>query len=68
MAPSNVKFPLNPSGEIVLYNYTVDYSPVKGVDVLDEFIKSCEKKQIRTGFYYTVVNNNWLNVEGGLVS
>jgi hypothetical protein len=68
MAPSNVKFPLNPSGEIISYNYTVDYSPVKGIDILDEFIKSCDKKQIRTGFYYTVVTNNWLNVESGFVS
>ncbi len=61
-------FPLNPSGEIISYNYTVEYSPVKGVDVLDEFIKSCEKRQIKTGFYYSVVVNNWLNVENGLVS
>ncbi len=68
MAPSNVKFPLSPSGEIISYNYTVDYSPVKGVDILDEFIKSCEKRQIKTGFYYTVVTNNWLNVERGFVS
>ena len=41
---------------------------MKGVDVLGEFIKSCEKRQIRTGFYYTVVSNNWLNVERGFVS
>ncbi len=68
MAPSNVTFPISPSGEIISYNYTVDYSPVKGVDVLDQFIKSCEKRQIKTGFYYTVVTNNWLNVESGFVS
>ena len=68
MAPSNVQFPLSPFGKIIAYNYTVDYSPVKGVDVLDEFIKSCEKRQIKTGFYYTVVTNNWLNVESGFVS
>ena len=68
MAPSNARFPLNPSGEIIPYNYTVDYSPVKGVDVLDEFIKSCQKRDIKTGFYYTVVTNNWLNVESGFVS
>ncbi|CAF4400930.1 unnamed protein product [Rotaria sp. Silwood2] len=67
MAPSNVKFPLNPSGEMISYNYTVDYSPVKDINVLDDFIKSCEKKQIRTGFYYTVVTNNWLNVDNGFV-
>jgi hypothetical protein len=68
MAPTDVKFPLNPSGEIIPYNYSIDYSPMKGIDVLGEFIKSCEKKQIKTGFYYTVVNNNWFNVEGGYVS
>lgn len=68
MAPTNVSFPINPSGEIIPYNYTVDYSPVKGIDVLDEFIKSCNKGNIHTGFYYTVATNNWFNVEGGQVS
>jgi hypothetical protein len=68
MSPSNAKFPLNPSGEIISYNYTVDYSPVKGVDILEKFVESCDKKQIRSGFYYTVVTNNWLNVESGFVS
>jgi hypothetical protein len=68
MAPTSVKFALNPSGEIVPYNYTVDYSPVKGVDVLGEFVTSCKKRQIRTGFYYSVVSNNYLNVQNGLVS
>ena len=68
MAPTNATFPINPSGEIIPYNYTVDYSPVKGIDVLDEFIKSCKKGNISTGFYYTVATNNWFNVEGGLVS
>ena len=68
MAPTNVQFPLNPSGAIVPYNYTVDYSPVKGVDVLGEFVKSCEKRQIKTGFYYSVVSNDYLNVQNGLVS
>ncbi|CAF3890931.1 unnamed protein product [Rotaria sp. Silwood1] len=47
MAPTNVTFPLSPSGRIVPYNYTVDYSPVKGVNVLDDFVKSCNKRQIR---------------------
>ncbi|CAF3351316.1 unnamed protein product [Rotaria sp. Silwood1] len=68
MAPTDVKFPLSPSGQMIPYNYSINYSPMKGVDVLDNFVKSCEKKQIRTGFYYTVVDNNWLNVENGLVS
>ncbi len=68
LSPTNVTFPLSPSGEIVPYNYTVDYSPVKGVNIVDEFIKSCNKRQIRTGFYYSVVTNNYLNVIGGHVS
>jgi hypothetical protein len=68
MAPTDVKFPLSPSGEIISYNYSIDYSPMKGADVLGEFINSCDKKQIRTGFYYTVATNNWVNVESGVVS
>ena len=67
MAPTNVTFPLSPSGEKVPYNYSVNYSPVKGVDVLAQFINSCQAKQIRTGFYYSVVSNSWLNVESGYV-
>jgi hypothetical protein len=68
MAPTNVKFPINPSGEIIPYNYSIDYSPMKGIDVLGEFIKSCEKRQIKTGFYYTIASNSWFNVESGKVS
>ncbi|CAF3627795.1 unnamed protein product [Rotaria socialis] len=67
MAPSDIKFPLSPSGEIISYNYTVDYSPVQGIDILQDFIQSCEEQQIRTGFYYTVVTNTWLNVDSGFV-
>jgi hypothetical protein len=68
MAPTDVKFPLSPSGEIISYNYSIDYSPMKGIDIFGEFVKSCQKKQIKTGFYYTVVSNTWLNVDRGLVS
>ncbi len=68
MAPTNVTFPLNPSGEIVPYNYTVQYSPLKTVDVLGEFVTSCQKSQIKPGFYYSVVSNNYLNVDNGFVS
>jgi hypothetical protein len=49
-------------------NYTVAYSPVKGVNIVDEFIKSCNKHNVRTGFYYTVVDNDYLNVHHGYVS
>ena len=68
MAPTQVKVPVNPSGEIVPYNYTVQYSPLNGTDVLGEFVKSCQKKQIKPGFYYSVIWNNFLNVENGFVS
>ena len=68
MAPTDVKFPVNPSGRIIPYTYSIDYSSMKGRDVLGEFIASCKKKQIRTGFYYTVVNNNWFDVDRGYVS
>jgi alpha-L-fucosidase len=67
MAPTKVTFPLNPSGQIVPYNYTVEYSPLKGIDVLGEFVNSCEKKQIKTGFYYSVVSNSYLHVDNGFV-
>ena len=68
MAPTNVSFPLSPSGQIVPYNYSIDYSPMKGRDVLREFVNSCEQRKIRTGFYYTVATNTWFNVGGGIVS
>ena len=67
MAPTDIKFSLNPSGEIISYNYSIAYSPMKSLDILGQFIKSCANKRIQTGFYYTVVNNNWLNVERGFV-
>ena len=68
LSPTNVTFPLSPSGEMVPYNYTVAYSPVKGANIVDEFIKSCNKQNVRTGFYYTVQDNDYLNVHHGYVS
>ena len=68
MAPSNVTFPLSPSGEIISYNYSIDHSPVRGIDILARFIQSCQDQHIQTGFYYTVATNTWLNVERGFVS
>lgn len=67
MAPTDAKFKLSSTEEIMSYNYSINYSPMKGRDVLGEFIKSCEKKNIKTGFYYTVATNNWFNVERGFV-
>lgn len=59
---------MSPSGEVIPYNYSIGYSAVKGMDVLGSFVSSCQKAEIKTGFYYTVVNNNWFNVDDGLVS
>lgn len=53
---------------MIPYNYSIGYSAVKGMDVLGSFVSSCQKAEIKTGFYYTVVNNNWFNVDDGLVS
>lgn len=68
MAPTDVKFALNPSGEVIPYNYSIGYSPVKGMDVLGSFVSSCQQKEVKTGFYYTAINNNWFNVNSGIVS
>ena len=68
MAPTDVKFPLSPSGQIIPYNYSINFSPVNGSDVLGQFVQSCRAHDIKTGFYYTVVSNTWLNVESGYVS
>ena len=67
MGPTNVTFPISPSGQIIPYNYSIDYSPVKGIDVLKEFTQSCRNYGIKNGFYYTVTANTWLNVENGFV-
>eukprot|EP00696_Hemimastix_kukwesjijk_P013511 gnl/Hemi2/2691_TR946_c0_g1_i1.p1 gnl/Hemi2/2691_TR946_c0_g1~~gnl/Hemi2/2691_TR946_c0_g1_i1.p1 ORF type:complete len:464 (-),score=186.79 gnl/Hemi2/2691_TR946_c0_g1_i1:114-1481(-) len=49
------------------YNYTIANSPVAGMDVVGSFIESCRRRSIRTGFYYSVVVNNYLNVQNGVV-
>jgi len=42
MAPTDAKFELSSTGEIMSYNYSINYSPMKGCDVFGDFIKSCE--------------------------
>ena len=64
--PTSVTFTTN-EGVQHMYNYSIQYSPVAGMDVAGSFIASCQKAGIATGFYYSVVNNNWMNVGGGLV-
>ena len=68
MVSTDAKSPLNPSGEIILCNYLIAHSPMKSVDVLGEFIKSCTKKRIQTGYYYIVLSNSWLHVERDFLS
>ena len=50
-----------------VYNYSIQYSPVADMDVAGSFVQSCQKAGIATGFYYSVVSNNWMNVGNGIV-
>ena len=61
--PSKVQVPLT-TNQTIPYNYSISYSPVSGTDLVGNFVKSCQKAGIKTGFYYSVVWNNWLNVQG----
>ena len=56
--PTKVKFE-TVEGESRSYDYAIQHSPVKGVDVAGAFIESCHKANLSAGFYYSVVNNNW---------
>ena len=64
--PTSVKF-TDKQGVSRAYNYSIQYSPVSGMDVAGSFVASCAAANISTGFYYSVVNNNWLNVGSGQV-
>ena len=61
--PTKVQFPLT-TNQTIPYNYSITYSPKSGIDLVGNFIQSCQKAGIKTGFYYSVVWNNWLNVQG----
>jgi alpha-L-fucosidase len=61
--PTQVQFPLT-TNETIHYNYSISYSPKSGIDLVGNFMQSCRKAEIRTGLYYSVVWNNWLNVQG----
>lgn len=60
--PTKVSFK-DLAGETVDYNYTVAQSPVKGKDIIENFVESTTKYGIGHGFYYSVVVNNYLNVQ-----
>ena len=64
--PTAVKF-TTVEGVSRPYNYSINYSPVKGMDVAGSFVASCQKANIQTGFYYSVVSNNWMNIDNGIV-
>ena len=64
--PTAVKLTLT-DGSTVPYNYSIAYSPVRGTDLVADFTASCHRRQISTGFYYSVVWNNYLNVANGVV-
>ncbi|KAJ5794327.1 Glycoside hydrolase family 29 [Penicillium paradoxum] len=62
MWPSEVTFP-DRENETVPYNYTIGQSPVHGQNVVQSFVDSAKKHNIGHGFYYSVVWNNYLNVQ-----
>lgn len=51
------------NNETFPYNYTIAQSPVHGDNVVQSFISSANKYNIGPGFYYSVVVNNFLNVQ-----
>ena len=60
--PSQVSF-LDRENQTIPYNYTIAQSPVGGENVVESFVKSASKYDIGHGFYYSVVVNNYLNVQ-----
>jgi alpha-L-fucosidase len=60
--PSTVRFQTT-DNETLQYNYTIAQSPVHGENVVKSFVDSAEKYGIGHGFYYSVVVNNFLNVQ-----
>jgi alpha-L-fucosidase len=64
--PTQVHFQLT-TNQTIPYNYSISYSPKAGVDLVGSFMQSCRKAEIKTGLYYSVVWNNWLNVQDSRV-
>ncbi|TWU72695.1 hypothetical protein ED733_003751 [Metarhizium rileyi] len=62
--PSKVTFPTRESNRTTIdYNYTTVQSPLHGLDVAGSFADSARKYHVGHGFYYSVVVNNFLNVQ-----
>ena len=64
--PSKVKFPTR-DHTTIRYNYTVAQSPVHGIDIVKKFSDSADRYHVGHGFYYSVVVNNFLNVQNSEV-
>ncbi|KAJ5355169.1 alpha-L-fucosidase [Penicillium cataractarum] len=62
--PSEVTFETR-DNETIHYNYTIAQSPVHGKDVVKSFVESADKGDIGYGFYYSLMWNNFLNVQSG---
>lgn len=65
--PSAVTFETR-DGDVSPYNYSVAYSPVNGTDVVQSFVDSAARFGVGTGFYYSTIVNNFLNVQHSLVN
>ena len=60
--PSNVTFPTLDEPK-ARYNYTTADTPLHGEDIVRKFITSAAIANVGHGFYYSVVVNNFLNVQ-----
>lgn len=64
--PSNVTFQ-DRENSTLFYNYTIAESPAQGKNVVQSFVNSAKKYNVGHGFYYSVVVNNYLNVQNSNV-
>ncbi|OAQ78051.1 alpha-L-fucosidase [Purpureocillium lilacinum] len=66
--PSKVRFPTRDGDHRKAgYNYTIADTPVHGTDLVGKFVKSAKRYDVGHGFYYSVVVNNFLNVQNSAV-
>lgn len=64
--PSKVEFPTH-DNKTIPYNYTIAQPPARGENIVESFVESAQKYSIGHGFYYSVVVNNFLNVQNAEV-
>ena len=65
--PSRARFRTRGGRRPSRYNYTVADSPARGADVVGAFAASAARHGLGHGFYYSVVVNNFVNVQAGAV-